>query len=194
MSLFPSSANTVLNVEDLTANENIIRDRGINFLFDFTKREFVLQDGKFIGLSGDAAVVFWIEKTIRTEYERAQVYKNTDYGFGTERFIGVALPPAIIKLQFEDNLKKSIYQHERIKSINNFTLTKIADSSEVEISMIIELNAITETDSQFGAIDNESFTRLDTLEEIQEFVGIKLLTSEMFLFKTKLGEQIYVKM
>lgn len=194
MSLFPTSASTVLTTSDLETNENIIKDRGINFLFDFNTKDFVLQDGKFLGLTGDAGVVFWIEKTIRTEYERAQVYKNTEYGFGIERFIGVALPPSIIKLQFEDNLKKSIYQHERIKSINNFTLSKVADSSEVEISMIIELNPITETDTQFGPVDNESFIRLDTLEEIQEFVGIKLLTSEMFMFKTKLGEQIYVKM
>lgn len=194
MSLFPTSANTTLTTNDLIANETIIIDRGINFLFDFNKRDFVLQDGKFVGLTGDAGVVFWIEKIIRTEYERAIVYWNTGYGFGIEKFIGVALPPSIIKLQFEDNLKKSLYQHERIKSINNFTLTKIADSSEVDISFEVELNAITETDEQFGIVDNDSFKKLYTLEDIQYFIGIKLLTKNLFLFKTKLGEQIYVKM
>ena len=65
MSLFPTNASFSISG---TESVNTIRDRGINFLFDFNTKEFVLKDGKLIQLSGDASVVFWIEKTLRTEY------------------------------------------------------------------------------------------------------------------------------
>jgi len=191
MSLFPTNASFSISG---TESVNTIRDRGINFLFDFNTKEFVLKDGKLIQLSGDASVVFWIEKTLRTEYERSPVYWNTEYGFGIERFIGVALPPEIIKLQFEDNLKRSLLQHERIKSINNFYLSKVSDSSEVAINMEIELNSITETEESFASFSDGDFITLTTVDEIKDFVGVKLITNNLLLFKTNLGEQIYVKM
>lgn len=190
MSIFPATANIDT---DTTANDtDIILDRGINFLFDFNAGEFVLKDGKLVGLTGDAAVIFWIEKTLRTEYERALCYWNTNYGFGIERFIGTALPPAIIKLQFDDKIKQALLQHERIKEINNLKLEKQADSSAVKVTFEVVLNAITETDEIYNIASDDAFTKLDTLKEIQDFLSLTLLTSDSLLYTTVLGDSVYV--
>jgi len=191
MAIFPAGTSVAV---DATENDTtIIRDRGINFLFDFNAKEFVLKDGKLVGLTGDAAVIFWIEKTLRTEYERALCYWNTEYGFGFERFIGTVLPPEIIKLQFDDNIKKALLQHERIAEINNLTLEKQADSSAVNISFEVVLNPITETEEDYTIQSDETFTKLDTLKEIQDFISVKLLTSDKLIFTTVLGGVVYVK-
>lgn len=184
--IFPAEqTGTVTDTPD-----SIIQDRGINFLFDFNKNEFVLKDGKLIELTGDASVVFWIEKTLRTEYERAPVYQRTEYGFGIERFVGVVLPPKIVKLQFEDNLKKALYQHQRIKNISNFVLEKGDDF--VNVSFEVELNAITIIDSDVFDEPDDTFTRLSTIDEINKFLSVRLLTSDKFVFTTSLGNVVYL--
>lgn len=189
-SIFPQEISSSLiettQDEQLT---NIVIDRGIDFLFDFAKNDFVLKDGKLIQVVGDAAVTFWIEKTIRTEYQRATVYHNTNYGTELDRFIGQQLPKEIAKLQLEDTFKSALLQHERINSINNFTFSQ--EREQVFISFEVELLPITILeDESFGS--EEGFTRLSTLEEIKNFLSIRLITSERFLFKTSLGEQVFV--
>jgi hypothetical protein len=187
--IFPASASTDVSTTTTTTSVN---DRGINFLFDFTNREFVMTDGKLTGVSGDAAVVFWIEKTIRTEYERAIVYRNTGYGFGLERFVGVALPPSIVKLVFEDKLKQSLYQNERIKSIDNFSLTKVSDDSQVTISFDVTLNPVTVKESDFTIVADETFNRISTLEQIKEFVSIEIADTSSFAYTSTLSNSVYV--
>lgn len=191
MAIFPTIASTAVDttIDDTT----IIKDRGINFLFNFNTGEFVMKDGKLVGLTGDAAVIFWIEKTLRTEYEKALCYWNTDYGFGLDHFIGSTLPPDIIKLQFDDNIKQALLQHERIKEINNLTLTKEAEESKVDVTFEIVLNPITETDDIYNIRSDDSFTKLDTLKEIQDFINVRLLTSNRLVFTTALGGVVYVK-
>lgn len=186
MAIFPQFDETVTTEEE---NIDIITDRGIDFLYDFDRKDFILKDGKLIQVVGDAGVVFWIEKTLRTEYQRATVYHNTDYGTELDRFVGQQLPKEIAKLQLEDAIKSSLLQHERINSISNFTFSQ--EREQVYVTFEVELSPITILeDETFGS--EEGFTRLSNLEDIQKFLGIKLLTKERFLFKTSLGEQVYI--
>ncbi len=183
MAIYP-----VTNPVDL-AQAEIIRDRGINFLFDFDKGDFVIKAGKFIELIGDAAVVFWIEKTLRTEYETSQVYRNTDYGTVLNSLRGRVLAQAVIKTMLETNIKNALLKHERIRSIDNFQA--VQDLDEVEISFEVILNPIEEIIDLDSS--EEGFNRISTLEQIKDFIGIKLLTKNKFVFKTKFNEYVYVK-
>lgn len=176
-------------VEETTIQEDIIQDRGINFLFDFRINDFILKDGKFIELTGDAAVVFWIEKTLRTEYEKATVYNYTGYGTRLEEYRGKVLHIEIVKNIFETNIKSSLLKHERINSINNFNV--VHEDEELEISFEITLNPLTEIITGIYGSE-EGFTRLNTLEDIKKFLGIKLLTNNSFYFKTNIGNQVYL--
>lgn len=182
MAIFPAiqKADTI----DLSVIE-----RGINFLFDFDTNDFVVKDGKIIELVGNAAVVFWIEKTLRTEFEKAQVYKNTEYGTIIETNVGKSFPLEIAKNIFEENIKSSLLKHERISSISNFTLSQEAD--HVTIGFEVALNQVTEEKYYYSS--TSGFTRISTLEEIKEFIGIKLITSDRFYFKSNIGQQIFLR-
>lgn len=186
MSIFPATQTGTVE----STPESVIRDRGLNFLFDFNKNEFVTRDGELIELTGDASVAFWIEKTIRTEYERAAVYQNTGYGFGLEKFIGLYLPPEIAKLQFSDAIKAALYQHQRIKTILNLQLEHKDDY--VDVSFEVELNPVTQTDEEVFGTEEESFTRLSTIEDISKFLSVRLITADKLVYKTSLGGTVYL--
>lgn len=172
-------------IDDVIIQNDIILDRGINFLYDFNLGDLVLKDGKFIELTGDAAVVFWIEKTLRTEYERATVYQNTGYGTTLEVLRGSVLPKEIARNMLESNIKNSLLTHERINSINNFTFQQ--ENDKVTISFAVKLNAVTEDTESNYAGSEQGYTRLDTLEDIKNFLGIKMVTNDSFAFSTTLS-------
>lgn len=168
---------------------DIIEDRGANFLYDFELDDFIIKDGKFIELIEDAAVVFWVEKTLRTEFEKATDYKNTNYGVRLNQFRGAVMPSEIARDAIKDAIETALLQHERIASIENFTFEQIGD--DANISFEIKLNALTDT-LDLVYTSEDGYTRIATLEEIKDFIGIKLLDANRFLFKTSLGTQIYV--
>lgn len=165
-------------VEEVNIQEDIIQDRGINFLYDFNIGDLVSKDGKFIKLTGDAAVAFWVEKTLRTEHERAMVYKNTGYGAKLEGLRGTVLPREIAKNIFESNIKDALLTHERIKSVDNFIFSQ--EYEQIVISFEIKLNALNEETESTYSGSEEGFTKLSTLEEIKGFLGIKLINSDTY--------------
>lgn len=170
--------------------EQPVFERGINFLYNFNENDFYLKDGKFIEVIGDAAVAFWIEKTLQTEWERATVYNNTEYGTKFDELRGNILPNEIAKNIFETNIKDSLLRHTRISSIDNFKFWHV--DSNVYIEFEVKLNDITEL--LLSNTSEEGYTRISTLDDIKKFTGIvRLITADGFLFRTNLGKQVYVE-
>lgn len=176
-------------VEEEVLDQGTIAERGINFLFDFELNDFVIKDGKFIEVVGDAAVIFWIEKTLKTEYEKSAVYQNTAYGTELKELQGKVFPIEVSKTIAESSIKTALLTHERIKSVNGFTFEQVDD--KVTIGFEIELNPIS-FENEFGVDSEDGFNRISTLDEIKDFIGIKLLTSNRLYFKTNLGTQVYL--
>ncbi len=175
-------------VEEENIEEEIITDRGINFLYDFTLEDFILKDGRFVELVGDAAVVFWIEKVLRTQYEISEVYHLTEYGTDLESVRGKVLPFDIAKNILKTNIEESLYKHERIKEITNFNVTQ--ENDNVYISFNVSLNPY---EPNTDITSEEGFTRLTTIDEIKDFIdSAVLITSDGFYFKTNLGSQVYL--
>ncbi len=49
-------------------------------LFDFKKKQIVIKDGKVVMATKVEQVMQWIELLIRTEVDKYEVYKDTDFG------------------------------------------------------------------------------------------------------------------
>lgn len=49
-------------------------------LFDFKKKQIVMKDGKVVMATKIEQVMQWIELLIRTEVNKYEVYKDTDFG------------------------------------------------------------------------------------------------------------------
>lgn len=184
MAIFP-----VTTQEDI--QDAVITDRGIDFLYDFRINDFILKDGKFIELTGDAAVVFWIEKCLRTEFEKSAVYKYTGFGTKLETYRGKVFPRQVASSLLETSIREALLKHERINAIENFEFNQV--NEEVTISFEVDLNPLTQVTAGI-LFSDEGFTKLNTLDDIKKFLGIKLITSNRFLFKTNLGAQVYLNL
>ena len=166
-----------------TSQDTSISDRGSNLLYDFNEGDFIIRDGKFIEVSGDAGVVFWIEKTLKTEYEISAVYKNTEYGTKINEIKGMRLPLPIEENILTSNVKDSLLRHERINSVNVVSFSH--DGAKVKIVLDITFNEVSEEEDIVYSGSEQGFTKLHTLEDIKDFINIDIVSSNRFTLRTE---------
>lgn len=94
-------------------------------VFDFEKGEFVTVNGHVRTASGEEGVKVWIEKTIRTELNRYEIYKGTGYGTRLEdHLIGHVYPKDYIRAEIGQSIKTALLKHDDITDvrINNIEI------------------------------------------------------------------------
>ena len=57
------------------------------FLYDFKTCDFVMEDGDPVTASGVDALKVWIEKILRTQLNRYEIYTDTGYGANIEDLV-----------------------------------------------------------------------------------------------------------
>ena len=80
--MFPETSELVIS-ENTSANTAGTK----SFLYDFSKGDFVIRDGKLVECDELEAIKVWIEKIIRTEKNRFPIYDGTEYGCYLEDLI-----------------------------------------------------------------------------------------------------------
>lgn len=108
---------------------------GKSFLYDFEKGEFVLKNGKPIILEGKNALKMWIEKTIRTERNRFEVYANKEYGVSLEDLIGSNFPNDFIESEIKREIVSSLELHPHITAVENWDFER--DGKWMKISFTV---------------------------------------------------------
>lgn len=128
------------------ATENLVASSGVktggtgkSFLFDFDTGDFVVRDGKLIKCDGMEAVRVWIEKSLRTEKGRYQIYEDTEYGCKLEDLlIGNNYPVSFIEAELKREIEEALLQNPQIIAVSNFSLERgvsfITVSMEVSVS------------------------------------------------------------
>lgn len=119
MSIFPYIKELELpyNFEE----EVISKGYGIDFEYDFKKGDFVLLDGAPKQVNDKGAIAVWIEKIMRTQKDKWQIYANTNYGVNLEDLIfGKAYPLSFVKAEVKRELTTSILQHNEIRKLDNW--------------------------------------------------------------------------
>lgn len=79
--MFPESSDVTVQIAASSPTG------GKSYLYDFEKGDFVIRDGKLIECDGIEALKVWIEKILRTEKGRYQIYDGTSYGCQLEDLI-----------------------------------------------------------------------------------------------------------
>ncbi|MCK9479978.1 MAG: DUF2634 domain-containing protein [Firmicutes bacterium] len=123
--------------------ENIIIEHGNNsertsrsFLFDFSKGDFIIQDGKLIETDD---ITVWIEKILRTEKGRFKIYEGTDYGCHLEDLIiGSNYPISFVESELKREIEDALLQNPNIRAISNFALLRT--KSGITVSLEVESN------------------------------------------------------
>lgn len=120
-------------------------------LFDFKKKQIVIEDGKIVYCTYKQKIEQWVELIIRTTVDKYEVYKNTGFGFsklyeyrGHQIFasnFGISELKREIKEKLEGH--KEIILAKNIKISQDFNVLKIELTlelieEELEKEVIIE--------------------------------------------------------
>ena len=98
---------------------------GKSFLFDFDAGDFVLQDGKLVEVTGSDALKMWIEKMLRTEKNRFEIYQDTDYGVSIEDvIIGQRYEQSFIESENKREISEALIKHPLVRRISNFSIKR----------------------------------------------------------------------
>lgn len=126
--IFPKITELELPKQD----SNVIKDLGKTFLYDFQKREFILKDGKPIEAVEKKGIEIWIEKVLRTQKNRWEIYDEVDYGTTIEDLIvGHSYPKSFLESELKREITQEVLKHPRIESLTNWDFIRVNDKLRV---------------------------------------------------------------
>lgn len=122
-----------VNIEAIIDNERT-SDLGIgkSFLFDFEKSDFVIKDGKLIVIKDTEALKVWIEKILKTERFKFEIYnvdedqdQNTEYGVTLiDLLIGYDYPISFVESEIKREITEALQRHPLIQSLEEWEIKK----------------------------------------------------------------------
>lgn len=142
--MFPGQDNSIK--DNAKNNSSEIYSDGKSFLFDFNSGEFKLQDGKLSTIEKLEALKSWINKILRTDKNKYEIYKNTSYGVeNLKDLLTSNYPFEFIKAEIERSVKEILLKNKNIKSVERFEFERNNRLLKVSFNVI----------SNFGLIESE---------------------------------------
>ena len=131
MRLFPEA----LDFEAEEASKNL----GKSFLFDFDKKQFVMEKGSPKTATKKESIQNWLELLIRTYLDSVDVYKGTGFGMEIKDLIGKRdVPIGFIESEIERELKEKINLNPAIEDLGYFDFKRYTNSILIEFSIILK--------------------------------------------------------
>lgn len=90
---------------------------GINFLFDYDKKAYVMEAGSPVQVTGRRAVQSWQEYVVRTARGRYAIHP-TDFGARIQDMVGLKAPKGYDLSEFNRQLQESIRYLPAIQSVS----------------------------------------------------------------------------
>ena len=116
-----------------TLETNETQEVGKSFLFDFDAGEFVLRDGKFVKIEGEAAVKQWVYSTLQTEKYKYLIYQN--HGIELESLVEKQLPYKLFIAEAERAIREALELHDYIKSVTDFGFERLKSNLKVTFTI-----------------------------------------------------------
>lgn len=130
--MFPNSTDITLD------NESNISSETKSYMFDFENGDFVVRDGKLIECDSIDAIKVWIEKILRTEKGRYNIYNNTEYGCHLEDLIiGNSYTVEFIEAELKREIENALKQNPQISSVTNFKITRNTNAITVTLEVVL---------------------------------------------------------
>lgn len=133
------------DIDNLIKDEKAVNGQsfGKSFLFDFSTGDFVVKDGKVVEIEDIGALRIWIEKVLRTEKLKFEVYEREDrdneYGVLIQKLImGQKYPKNFIESEIKREINKVLTAHPLIKSLSNWEITK----EDISLDIKFQVNSV----------------------------------------------------
>lgn len=137
--MFPEDISNYINDEEVINENTTLTFNGKSFLYDFKKGDFIYKNGAPIEVDGIKAIQIWIEKVIRTERFKFNVYDGINYGITLEDLIGSNLPKGYIESEMKRELEESILNNPYIEELINWSF--IVDGSQWIVGFTVITNS-----------------------------------------------------
>ena len=106
------------------------------YQFDFQTGEFVFKNGKIVIISKEDALEMWVEKALRTQYNRYKLYNGTYYGSNIEDLVmGKSYNHSFREIELRREIESCLLKHEDILSINTINIVYTEGTLGVNIVM-----------------------------------------------------------
>ena len=130
--MFPNSTDIMIS------NENKASNGTKSYLFDFGSGDFVVRDGKLVECGGIDTIKVWVEKILRTEKGRYNIYNNTEYGCHLEDLIiGNSYTVEFIEAELKREIEDALKQNPQISSVTNFNITRNTNAITVNLEVVL---------------------------------------------------------
>lgn len=121
-----------LKLPEVTQETEQKKDLGKNFLFDFKKKDFILENGRLIEIDGIKAIQVWIEKILRTQKFKWEIYEGVDYGTTIEDLIvGHGYPMSFLDSELKREITEALLKHPRIEGLSEWEFKRENDKLHV---------------------------------------------------------------
>jgi hypothetical protein len=129
--MFPTTDITEITTSSETTS------LGKSFLFDFEKGDFVLVDGNLVETTETKALKIWIEKILKTEKNKYEIYDNENYGVKLDDLKGQVLPLEFAKSEILREVKEALLQHPHIFRVDNLTVEQIDSGLTIKFTVVL---------------------------------------------------------
>lgn len=112
------------NVVEEDERNQIKKEQGFTYLYDFKKGDFVIKNGRLIEIKGKEGVKVWIEKVLLTEEFVYKIYgENREEEYGTtirKMLLGRKIPQLLLHSELKRIISEKLKQNVEIERIENF--------------------------------------------------------------------------
>lgn len=133
--MFPTDI-TFPEVISIDTGENNSARVGRSFIFDYSKGQHIMTDGKPKETTELEAIKQWLELLVRTSLEKYAVYDDTGFGTTWDRYIGYRqLPKGFIASELEREIQENCNKYcPAIERITDFSAVRLTDGLEVSFT------------------------------------------------------------
>lgn len=111
--------------------------QGISYLYDFKKKDFVIRAGSLIEIEGAQGVRVWIEKILRTERFKFDIYE--DYGISIENLLkGKKIPVLLLQSELKRQLVEAMSKNNEIEEIQDFKVEQEMATLYISFTVILK--------------------------------------------------------
>ena len=113
--------------------------------FDFKQGEFVFEKGTAVVLTERNALMLWVEKAIRTQIDRYNMYSGKKYGAYIEDLvIGKSYGFDFVESEMKREIETALLRHEDILAVTGLSAVRSSSALNVTFTLKTIYGNITE--------------------------------------------------
>ncbi len=116
-----------------------------SFKFDFDTGEFVTDSaGDVVTVSGMESLMQWVNKILRTQYNRYKLYNGTYYGSNIEDLvIGRSYSIDFTESELKREIEKALLKNDDIYTVSS-AITRYKDKLNIDVSLTTSYGTVKE--------------------------------------------------